>query len=142
MLTSHKLLESVLHTAQMGQTGIRAVQSHALQEDLKRELAMELAEYDAIETEAQRIAGRRNWKLGNLNPAIKTMSGTMARARLVGGNADSKIAGMLIQGNTRGMITGIKNLHNSSHSDSSVEALAQRLVERETVNIQKAQPFL
>ncbi len=142
MITSHKLLESVLHTAQMGQTGIRAVMSHAVKEDLKRELSMELAEYDAIETQAQLIAARRNWKLGQLSPAIKTMSGSMAKVRLMGGNADSKIAGMLIQGNTRGLITGLKNLHNSSHSDSSVEELAQRLVERESVNIQKAQPFL
>ncbi len=142
MITSKELLKTVLHTTQMGQTGIRSVMPKAIRPELKRELKSQLAEYDAIEKEAQSIAKRRGWELTELSPAIKTMSTAMARTRLMGGNVDSKIAGMMIQGNTRGMVTGIKNLHRSSRSDSSVEALAQRLVERETVNIQKTQPYL
>ncbi len=142
MITSEKLLSTVLHTTQMGQTGIRSVMPKAIRPDLKQELKAQLAEYDAIEKEAMNIAKRRGWQMYDINPALKTMSTAMARARLMNGSVDSKIAGMLIQGNTRGMITGIKNLHRSSKSDASVEALAERLVERESINIQKTQPFL
>ncbi len=142
MKTSQELLTSVLRTTQMGQSGIRSVLPKAIAPGLRRELEAQLAEYDAIETQAQKIAQRRGWKLSELSSAVQAMSTTMARAQLLGGNVDSKIAGMMIQGNTRGMITGLKNLHRSSHSDSSVEELAQRLLERETVNIQKTQPYL
>ncbi len=142
MLSSQELLSSVLHTAQMGQTGIRSVMPMAIGAKLKQELNAQLAEYDAIESQAQKIAQRKGWKLPELSPAVKTMSCAMARTRLIGGMRDSKIAGMLIQGNTRGMITGLKNLHRSSPADASVQELAQRLLERESVNIQKTQPFL
>ncbi len=142
MISSHELLKSVLHTTQMGQVGIRSVLPRAIGLRLKQELNQQLAEYDAIETQAHKIAQRRSWELTDLSWGLQKMSGAMTSARLVGGNVDSKIAGMLIQGNTRGMITGLKNLHRSSHSDSAVEELAQRLIERETVNIQKTQPFL
>ncbi len=142
MISSKDLLSSVLHTTQMGQTGIRSVLPKAIGPGLKQELHAQLAEYDAIEKQALKIAHNRGWQLTELSPAIETMSCAMARARLMGGNVDSKIAGMLIQGNTRGMITGLKNLHRSSKSDASVEELAERLLERESTNIQKTQPFL
>ncbi len=142
MISSHELLKSVLHTTQMGQLGIRTVLPRATGVQLQQELKQQLAEYDAIETQAHKIASRRSWELHDLSWSLQAMSNAMAKARLMGGNVDSKIAGMLIQGNTRGMITGLKNLHRSTHSDSAVEELAQRLLERETVNIQKTQPFL
>ncbi len=142
MISSKELLSSVLHTTQMGQSGIRTVLPRAVGPALKQELSAQLAEYDAIEKQAMKIAHNRGWKLQDLSPAVQTMSSTMAKARLMGGSRDSKIAGMLIQGNTRGMITGLKNLHRSSKSDACVQELAMRLLDRESVNIQKSQPFL
>ncbi len=142
MITNKKLLSTVLHTTQMGQTGIRTVMPMASRAQLRQELKQQLEEYDAIEIKAQQIAAQRGWDLGRLSPALALMSKTMARARLVGGNADSKIAGMLIQGNTRGMITGLKNLHQAAPGDASVQELAMHLVDRESVNIQKSQQFL
>lgn len=142
MKDSKQLLASVLHTTQMGQTGIRSVRDNAVRPGLKQELQQQLKEYDSIEKEALRLAASRGWNLTDVNPALRKMSDMMSRARLMGGNVDSKIAGMLIQGNTRGMILGIRNLHRSSGADSAVTQLAQKLLDRENVNIQKSQPFL
>ncbi len=142
MISSQQLLSSVLQTVQMGQSGIRSVMPRAVGPALKQELSAQLAEYDAIEKQAMKIAHNRDWKLHSLSPAVQAMSCAMAKAQLMGGSRDSKIAGMLIQGNTRGMITGLKNLHRSSKSDACVQELALRLLDREAVNIQKAQPFL
>ena len=58
------------------------------------------------------------------------------------GDTDSTIAGMLIQGNTRGIILGVKNINRDDHTDSQVTQLAHRLLNRENINIQKSQPFL
>ena len=49
---------------------------------------------------------------------------------------------MMIQGNTRGMILGLRNMHQYSQTDSDVAALAQRLLDTETANIRQMKPYL
>jgi hypothetical protein len=49
---------------------------------------------------------------------------------------------MLVQGNTRGMIKGLKNLHHSTSLDAQVEQIAQKLLSRERENIRQACEFL
>lgn len=142
MKENKQLLCSLLHTVQMGQTGIRSVQKRAIRSALKQEMAQQLHEYDAIEQEALRLAEARGWALTDVNPAVRKMSDLMARARLVGGDTDSKIAGMLIQGNVRGMILGIRDLHRTPNADTQITALAEKLLDRENINIQKSQPYL
>lgn len=142
MNDSKQLLCSLLHTVQMGQTGIRSVRNSAIRVGLKQELDQQLKQYDSIEKEALDLAQQRGWRLTNVNPGLRKMSDMMSRVQLWGGDVDSKIAGMLIQGNTRGMILGIRNLNRSADNDQQVLALAQKLLDRENINIQKTQPFL
>lgn len=142
MKTDAEVLTSLLHTVQMGQIGIRSVMDRAIGADLKRELKSQLATYDAMETHALRLAKNKGLELNNLNPALRKMSEMMSRARLMGGEVDSKIAGMLIQGNTRGMILGRKNLHRAPKADPQVRALADQLLDQEHSHIQKSQTFL
>lgn len=142
MKGNKELLTSVLHTVQMGQTGIRSVRDSAVRLDLQQELDEQLKEYDTIEKEALRLAQNRGWELSNVNPMVRSMSRMMSQMRLMGGEVDSKIAGMLIQGNTRGIILGVKNLNRSRQDDTQVTQLAQRLLNRENINIQKSQVYL
>lgn len=142
MKNSKELLASVLHTVQMGQTGIRVVRDSAIRPGLCQELDRQLQEYDHIEKEALQLAKSRGWELSNVNPIVRQMSSIMSQARLMGGEVDSKIAGMLIQGNTRGLILGVKNLNRCTQNDAQITQLAQKLVDRENINIQKSQPYL
>ena len=142
MKSNKELLTSVLHTVQMGQTGIRSVRDSAVRPALQQELDEQLKEYDSIEKEALRLAENRGWELSNVNPMVRTMSSMMSQMKLMGGEVDSKIAGMLIQGNTRGIILGVKNLNRSKQDDTQVTQLAQRLLNRENINIQKSQVYL
>ena len=142
MKSNKELLISVLHTVQMGQTGIRSVRDSAIRPALQQELDEQLKEYDTIEKEALRLAENHGWELSNVNPMVRTMSSMMSQMKLMGGEVDSKIAGMLIQGNTRGIILGVKNLNRSKQDDTQVTQLAQRLLNRENINIQKSQVYL
>lgn len=142
MKSNKELLTSVLHTVQMGQTGIRSVRDSAIRPALQQELDEQLKEYDTIEKEALRLAENRGWELSNVNPMVRTMSSMMSQMKLMGGEVDSKIAGMLIQGSTRGIILGVKNLNRSKQDDTQVTQLAQRLLNRENINIQKSQIYL
>ena len=126
----------------MGQIGIRSILKTPLRSDLRTELNSQLKEYDAIEQEAHGIAQTRGWTLKELDPAIKGMTNMMTRSRLSFGNADSKAAAMMIQGNTRGIIKGFKNLNQFPPSDRKVADLAQKLIDFEETNNHQLQGFL
>lgn len=142
MKGSKDLLSSILKTTQMGQIGIRSILKTPLRSSLRTELNSQLKEYDAIEQEAHGIAQSRGWTLNELDPAIKGMTNMMTRSRLSFGNADSKAAAMMIQGNTRGIIKGFKNLNQFPPSDQRVADLAQKLIDFEETNNRQLQGFL
>lgn len=142
MKTSKEVLTSILKTTQMGQTGIRSVLDRAMGSDMRQALNSQLREYDSIETEARTMAVQRGWDLEDLDPALRFMSDMTARMRLNGRNTDSKIAGMMIQGNTQGMIKGLKTIHQFSSEDEPIKTLSQKLLDCENANIRQMQRFL
>lgn len=142
MKTNKELLSSILKTTQMGQVGIRSVLDTSMRPGLRKALQSQLHEYDSIETEAHAIASQRGWELKELDPAVRMMSDMMTRMKLGGRNSDSKIADMMIQGNTKGMIKGIKNLHQFDGVDEQVQILTQKLLDCENANIRQMQSFL
>ena len=142
MKNSKEILSSVLKTTQMGQVGIRSVLDMCMEPGLRKALESQLREYDAIESEAHTIATQRGWELPELDPAVRLFSDAMTRMKLTHGNCDSKIADMMIQGNTRGMIKGLKNLHQFPREDDQVSTISQKLLDCETANIRQMQFFL
>jgi len=142
MKGSKDILSSILKTTQMGQIGIRSIMNMPLRSGLRKELTSQLREYDAIEQEAHGIAASRGWELKELDPAIKGMTNMMTRTRLSFGDVDSKAAAMMIQGNTRGIIKGYKNLNQFPPSDQRVSNLAHKLIDFEETNNRQLQGFL
>ena len=142
MTNGKEILSSVLKTTQMGQIGIRSVLDTSMRPALRKALEAQLHEYDSIETEAHSIATQRGWELRELDPGIRMMTDMMTRMKLHGKNTDSKIAGMMIQGNTRGMIKGLKNIHQFADQDSQVKTVCQKLLDCETANIRQMQGYL
>lgn len=126
----------------MGQVGIRTVLNMPLKTDLREALKSQLQEYDSIEREAQAIANLHGWNLEQLHPVAKRMAKMTAKTRLSYGDTSSKTAAMMIQGNTRGMIKGLKNLHNYNHADQQVSKISQKLLDCEKANILQMQGFL
>lgn len=142
MKSSKEILSSLLKTTQMGQIGIRSVLDTSMRPGLRKALESQLHEYDTIETEAHSIATQRGWELPELDPAVRFMADMSVRMKLNGKNTDSKIAGMMIQGNTKGMIKGLKNLHQFAGQDEQIGILSQKLLDCETANIRQMQGYL
>jgi len=142
MKGSKDVLSSILKTTQMGQIGIRSILKTPLRSSLRSELNSQLREYDSIEQEAHGIALSRGWVLKELDPAIKGMTNMMTLSRLSFGNIDSKAAAMMIQGNTRGIIKGFKNLNQYPPSDQRITNLAHKLIDFEENNNRQLQGFL
>lgn len=142
MKTNKEILSSVLKTTQMGQIGIRSVLDTSMRPSLRKALESQLREYDSIEAEAHSIATQRGWELKELDPGVRMMTDMMTRMKLHGRNTDSKIAGMMIQGNTKGMIKGLKNIHQFDDQDVLVKTVSQKLLDCETANIRQMQGYL
>ena len=142
MKTSKELLSSIVKTAQMGQVGVKSVMEYAQGAALKAALHSQLKEYDMIEEEALQIANQRGWDIPQLNSATKIMSQSYAKANLMVGNTDSRIAAMMINGNTKGMIKSIKNKHHSNNTDQRINKLGEKLLSFENENVQQMQEYL
>lgn len=142
MQTDKELLSSILKTTQMGQSGIRCVMDYARGEKLKQALHSQLKEYDEVENRAQNLASRRDEHPSELAPVVKSMSSMMSKMKLQYGDTDSKIADMMILGNTRGRIKGLRNLRRFADADPEIRSLAQNLLDYEQENIKQMQQFL
>ena len=142
MNSEKEVLTSVLKTTQMGQIGIRSALDMDIQPELRSAMESQLREYDAIESEAQRIAGMRNWKLKEVNPSVRAMANRMTRTRLSFGDRDSKLAAMMIHGNTRGIIKGTRMMNHADVQDGEVLALGRKLLKTEDNNVMEMKPFL
>lgn len=142
MKNSKELLSSILKTTQMGQVGIRSILDVGMKPSLHQALESQLREYDSIESEAHSIASARGWELPELDPAIRYMAGMMSRMQLTGNEVDSKIAKMMIQGNTKGMIKQTKNIHHYSGHDELIQAVNQKLLDTEFNNTAQMYKFL
>lgn len=142
MKTNKEVLGSLLKTTQMGQTGIRSVLDKAAKPELRKALQSQLREYDAIETEAHAIAAQKGWTLPELSNGVRMMSDMMTQMKLGTGPYESKIADMMIQGNTKGVVKSLQNLHHYSRPDERILALSQKLLDTEQNNISQMQKFL
>lgn len=142
MNNSKALLSSLLKTTQMGQIGIRSVLDLGMDPGLREALRSQLREYDTIETEAHTLASQRGWELRELDPAVRFMTDMMTRSRLSGRETDTKIAGMMIRGNTNGMIKGLKNIRQYTGNDTPIRVLSQKLLDCERANIRQMEDFI
>lgn len=142
MIDNEKLLNQIMKAAQMGQSGIHAVMPRASQPALRQALKCQRKEYVSIEQEAANLARKQGYQMENLSPVARSMAEVAARSRLMYGNRDSKIAGMMIQGNTRGMIESLQNMRKCSKADPAVAKLAQKMLDTEIANIRQMEGFL
>lgn len=141
-MNDQQMLRQIAKTAQMGQVGIHAVMPYASQSALRQALKCQRAEYINIEQQALNLAKNRGFRPGRLSPAAKMMAQLSSKGRLISGDRNSKIAGMMVQGSTRGMIESLQNAGKWQGSDSAIAALAQKLLETEEQNLQQLKGFL
>ena len=142
MKKNQQFLSALLKTIQIGQVEIRSVLDTSLGSGLRSALEVQLREYDSIETEAHTIALQRGWELPELDPGRRFLKDRLTRMKLNGRNTDSRIADILILGNTKGMIQGLRSLHQFDGQDHQIRILSQKLLDCETAHIRQMQGFL
>ena len=142
MMNDREMLTSILRSVQTGQLGIQSILDTSMRPALRKLLQAQLQEYNAIEAEVCAIASQRGWELKEMQPARRIAGNLRIKRKLDRVNADSVIADMMIRRNTESMISELKDLHLYKQANLQVSALSQRLVDCETANIRRMQPFL
>ena len=142
MTENEKILTQINKITQMGQVGINCVMPKATKPALQQALNVQRQEYQSIGPRAKNLAKAKGLSIQDGSSLVHRMSSMAARSRLIGGNTDSKIAGMMIQGNTRGMIQSLQGMHKTVNPDPEVAKLSQKLLETEINNIRQMEGFL
>ena len=142
MINSQRVLNDVIKTSQMGINGINVVMDKTSEPALRQALKVQRREYSDIEQQAKLLAQRKGYKIDQIKSITRRMGALMSKGQLMVGERNSKIAGMMIQGNTRGMILSLKNMRRCDKPDAQVAQLAQKLLDTEKNNIESMVGFL
>ena len=142
MINSQRVLNDIIKTSQMGINGINVVMPKTSQPALRQALKVQRREYSDIEQQAKLLARQKGYRIDQLKPISRKMGALMSKGQLLMGEPNSKIAGMMIQGNTRGMILSLKNMRRCDCPDPQVADLSQKLLDTEKNNIVSMQGFV
>ena len=133
-----EMLRSIRQSTEMGCSGIRAVLPEAQNPAMQSALRSQWKEYDSIYAEADRLLRERGVRLSGVNPLAKYGSMLTAKLRVRSSrNTTARIAEMLVQGNTRGMVKSMQNLRAMGVLDPKVSSLSTRLLQTEQANIEE-----
>ena len=137
-----QMLQQICKSTQMGQSGIRAVMESAKEPAMKQALASQLREYDAIHRQADQLLHDRGETAKRIPALTLSMSRMGAQMQLAMDGTCSKIAEMMIEGNTKGMVKSMRQNRALHALDPKVSSLSNRLLQTELANIEQMKPFL
>ncbi len=137
------MLNSIRKTTQMGCYGIQTVLDETEDHEIQEALRSQLAEYENIYSEADRLLREREGRVKNISPLARYGSAMSAKMKVrMSDDPTSKIAELMLQGNTRGMIKSVQNIRSMGLLDPKVSGLSNRLLQTEQANIDQMKGFL
>lgn len=137
-----QLLQYVHKTAEMGIEGLRDVEDRIQNQNLRRAVRRQIAEYQEISKESGEMLRAKGEEPEEPGLMARMSSEVMSTAKTFPEASASKIAEMVIQGNTMGITKGIKHLNDYAGDDPKVRALARRLISTEQDNVEQMKQFL
>jgi ferritin-like protein len=136
------MLHHIHKSTEMGREGILSVLGSAKDAALRTALEQQLTEYEQMMGSSARLLEERG-KTPKGVPAAAKLSARMTSAvKTWMDPSPSKIAEMMVQGNTMGMTKSLKHLHDYHGKDERVRDLANKLLKTEEANIQQMKKFL
>ena len=137
------MLNSIRKATQMGCYGIECVLDETVNRDFRAALRQQYAEYEEIFGEADQLLREKGGKAQNINPMAKYSSAMTSKMRVrTSADPTAKIAELMLQGNTRGMIKSMHNIRTMGVLDPKVSSLSNRLLQTEQANIDQMKQYL
>ena len=142
LLNNTDLLNHIRQTTEMGRDGIDMVMEYAEYKPFRDALQDQKAEYSKLYRAADTMLRVRGGEPQELSAIARLSSELSSSMKTMRDHSTSKIAEMMIQGNTRGMTKSLQCLDQYSGEDKEVKALAEKLLRTEEANIEQMKPFL
>lgn len=138
-----KMLQEIRKATQMGCYGIQAVLDETADRDLAEALKEQHTEYDKLFREADRLLHERGSSGKDINFMARygAMMSSKAKVR-TSSDPTAKIAELMMDGNTRGMIKSIRNIRTMGLLEPQISNLSTRLLQTEQANIDQMKHFL
>ena len=137
-----EMLHHIHKSTEMGREGILSVLGSAKDTALRTALEQQLTEYEQMMGSSARLLEERG-KTPKGVPAAAKLSARMTSAvKTWMDPSPSKIAEMMVQGNTMGMTKSLKHLHDYHGKDERVRDLANKLLKTEERNLEQLKKFL
>lgn len=137
------ILQSVRRSTQMGCHGIRAVLDESPNREIRTALRRQLAEYEELFDEASRLLQERGEKARDVSSVARLGSLAVSRMKVrTSPEPEAKIAELMVQGSTRGMLRSMHDLRTMDAVDPKVSSLSMRLLQTEQANIDEMKQFL
>lgn len=140
-LPESELLQYIYKTADMGCEGIDAVEKHA-EKKLLEELKKERVEYENIRSDADLMIRKGGDEPDGSGMVAKMSADMMTAAEMMIDDSRSKIAEMMIQGTTMGIVKTIRHLKDYEGHDEEARKLGERLLNVQEENVEKMKAYL
>lgn len=137
-----ELLQYVHETAAMGVLGLQDLLPQAESSGMRQSLRSQIREYQDIAHSSAQLLQAKGAQPKDPGLMARLSSQAMATVKTLADSSDSKLAGMVIQGNNMGVTKGLKHLHDYRGNDPKIRALAEKLLAAEQANVSQMQPFL
>ncbi len=137
------MLQAIRKTTQMGCYGIKTVMDETLHRPFRNALKSQFNEYEQLFQEADQMLRERGAQPKNVHPLAKLGSAMSSKMKVrVSPEPTAKIAELMLQGNTRGMIKSMHNIRTMGVLDPKVSCLSNRLLQTEQANIDQMKQYL
>ena len=137
-----ELLQFIHETAAMGVKGLEDVKGHIYNSKLSEAVSQQVREYNKISKSSSSLLRSKGEEPKDPGLIAKISSEAMTAAKTMMDSSASKIAEMVIQGNTMGITKGTKHLNDYAGDDPQVRSLAEKLIETEEANVEQMKQFL
>ena len=141
MLPEMELLQYIYKTADMGCQGIDTVEGRA-EDRLREELLRERQEYENIRDEADGHIRRKGDTPSGAGTVARLSAEWMSRGQLAMDGSRGKIAEMMIQGTTVGIVKTIRRLNSYEGQDTAARRLGERLLDTQERNVERMKAYL
>ncbi len=137
-----EMLNYIYQNTQMGTDTINQLLGIVDDDKFSKQLQSQLNEYKNIKSKAAKMLNEHGRTEKGISTMLKVGTYMNIEFKTMKDNSPEKVAEMLIQGSTMGVIDATKNLKKYKDADSDILKLGEKLLKTEESNIDNLKSYL
>ncbi len=142
MSSDLEILNEIHKGLVMGMESLSVITSKVGDQNFKDDLNYQYERYENILNRVNKKYQDIGNQADDTSPMQKAMGWTQIQFNTIADKSNSHIAEMLIQGNTMGIIKGVKELNQNPKADKETKQILSDFVELQQNNIEKLKTYL